>query len=769
MNLSELIHRSADESPSAVHCTYDQFQPTPPPSTTAADAMQLYNNEVLESRFVTAKTNDEGMYSPAKLLPMSSPTTSSSSWHYNPATGESSRSPYASTLSDQSDRPRLLLPDSPPPPAASTGLTGTAATATTATTAHPPPPSSSSVCSNTTNTATITSVAALITRGGASAGEGGGTGGGTGTPASTDSPASPVPMDRLTGSPRFTTTGSPEFHPNQNHHHHHHHVATIMDNNRNSNSDIISSNNSIASLYSQKNNARNRILTITGQSVTKDNIEEGYVQFVLQHDPQSVNDSIESLMYVKRKFSSVPKTGDLSYTTWDVFNLVKKLHNQQIKNWSQLVGQLGLSDMTGRPQFAQRVKRWMRKYRIDCYFDYLLGNPYNFYATDDKSSGCLTMGNYQKRKAGSSKTSLAATSAAAATVTDDTDSVKSSGSGNIGGTSSGRTRKRSRYYLLTDEDDEDEEDDNNGTSDDEERQRRSTPIVLAGSRKRSRMSPHQHVSTESMRLSKALQENNHRLSEPDDDDHDDSHHHNYSRDADADGDRTLTDDDDVNDDMQDGGDDGEDRDNNSYHDDNEHNHINYDANDDEMDEGDEEDELASTSSSSTVSQSATTRGVNQRPNNDPIATTTTTTNTIPFLNNTSRTTTTTTAGPISSSSSSVPEHPSTIPSPSALTTQQQQQQQQPCSDCSQMQGTVHSLRNDVSELKTQVASLQARLDEELQSKQTMAKQISRFESMCVHYDNWRTKLAVHLLQNPFNMELMERKRDSSCNNTAATP
>ncbi|KAL0089192.1 ARS binding protein 2-domain-containing protein [Phycomyces blakesleeanus] len=137
---------------------------------------------------------------------------------------------------------------------------------------------------------------------------------------------------------------------------------------------------------------------ITGKTVTSETLEDGYIQFVLRHDPDYIGDGIESLMYVKRKFSSVPKTGHLSYTTWDVYMLVRKLHHQEIKNWSQLVGKLGLADMAGRPQFAQRVKRWMHKYKIDCYFDYLLGNPFDFDAVHEQYSGCLMLGNYQKRK-----------------------------------------------------------------------------------------------------------------------------------------------------------------------------------------------------------------------------------------------------------------------------------------------------------------------------------------------------------------------------------
>ncbi|KAI8096295.1 ARS binding protein 2-domain-containing protein [Halteromyces radiatus] len=151
-------------------------------------------------------------------------------------------------------------------------------------------------------------------------------------------------------------------------------------------------------LLRHKRYFRRQPLMINGDNVTADNIEDGYVQFILHHDTDTIGDGIDGLMYARRKFSSVPRTGDLSYTTWDIFVLVNKLHNGEIKNWSQLVGQLGLSDMLGRPQFAQRVKRWMHKYKIDYYFDYLMGTPFNFHSVDEKYSGCLLMGNYQKRK-----------------------------------------------------------------------------------------------------------------------------------------------------------------------------------------------------------------------------------------------------------------------------------------------------------------------------------------------------------------------------------
>lgn len=69
---------------------------------------------------------------------------------------------------------------------------------------------------------------------------------------------------------------------------------------------------------------------ITGDNVSSANIEEGYIQFVLEHDATYISDGIDSLVYAKRKFQSVPKTGDISYTTWDIYQLVLKLHKQEV-------------------------------------------------------------------------------------------------------------------------------------------------------------------------------------------------------------------------------------------------------------------------------------------------------------------------------------------------------------------------------------------------------------------------------------------------------
>ncbi|ORE05474.1 hypothetical protein BCV72DRAFT_256786 [Rhizopus microsporus var. microsporus] len=141
-------------------------------------------------------------------------------------------------------------------------------------------------------------------------------------------------------------------------------------------------------------------LTVTGKNVSEDNIVEGYIQFILQHDPYYFN-SMEAVSTAERKISTVPKTNlyGISYTTWDLFRLIQKLQKGDIKNWSQLVAMLGLQNVAGRAQFAQRIKRWMHRYKIDCYFNYLLGNEYDFNDPEsDKNKSILSFNFNTKRK-----------------------------------------------------------------------------------------------------------------------------------------------------------------------------------------------------------------------------------------------------------------------------------------------------------------------------------------------------------------------------------
>lgn len=124
-------------------------------------------------------------------------------------------------------------------------------------------------------------------------------------------------------------------------------------------------------------------------SVNASNVTNSYIDFVGYSDPSIDTSDANTLSHLDKKFNAVPKTEGKVFTTWSLFECVTMMHRGEISNWSQLVGKLGVSDVSGRPQYAQRCKRWLQKYKIDCFFDYLLGNPYDFFNVSGEYSGCL--------------------------------------------------------------------------------------------------------------------------------------------------------------------------------------------------------------------------------------------------------------------------------------------------------------------------------------------------------------------------------------------
>lgn len=437
----------------------------------------------------------------------------------------------------------------------------------------------------------------------------------------------------------------------------------------------------------------------------------------------------------------------------------------QIKNWSQLVGQLGLSDMTGRPQFAQRVKRWMHKYKIDCYFDYLLGNPYDFHASDSNEgtrySGCLMMGNYQKRRAAR---------------VDETDSVKSADENNSVErqswirTKRGSTKRRKQHPY----------DDDSVSASEAEGSTSQARLLPAGSRKRARMLLQRAVNNldiDRSGLRGTTNTDSMNMHESQSVEYTDDSISNYEKGRQARADETDSVKSAEEHNTVEGhpltrresssskkrkqpayGDDSVsaseaeqspsqssllsaesrkrlrthyfNKDTPSLHeiannDDADMNRSQSVEGNDESafendDEEEEQDELASTTSSSTSAEEYSKRiltsdASNPTPSSDIKSTT---------LGDTSST-----AGPSVTSSMQHHEEPEGA-----------------CPRCAHLEETVDFLQHDVMHLQGRVEALEAMLIKEKQEKE---KSLSRLEKMFNHYRRWQTTLAEHFMQNPF--------------------
>ncbi|MCJ1307312.1 hypothetical protein MMC25_000958 [Agyrium rufum] len=125
--------------------------------------------------------------------------------------------------------------------------------------------------------------------------------------------------------------------------------------------------------------------TLPSTDPTKESQEDGYVQFIFYCNP-SIPTTTDTTA-LRRGFKSVPRADGKEFDPWTLFLLIRRLHNQEINTWTDLVLTLGVeppdpakNQSTQKvQQFAVRLKRWLHAYHIDAYFQYCFGKPNSYY------------------------------------------------------------------------------------------------------------------------------------------------------------------------------------------------------------------------------------------------------------------------------------------------------------------------------------------------------------------------------------------------------
>lgn len=120
-------------------------------------------------------------------------------------------------------------------------------------------------------------------------------------------------------------------------------------------------------------------------SATDETFDQAYAQFILYCNPSfPLSTDISEL---KRIFRTPPKSDGRSFSTYHLFELLKKLEARELKTWTDLALELGVE----RPnvdkgqssqkvqQYSVRLKRWMRALHIDAFFEYLMGKKHSYF------------------------------------------------------------------------------------------------------------------------------------------------------------------------------------------------------------------------------------------------------------------------------------------------------------------------------------------------------------------------------------------------------
>ncbi|KAF1832010.1 hypothetical protein BDW02DRAFT_641105 [Decorospora gaudefroyi] len=121
------------------------------------------------------------------------------------------------------------------------------------------------------------------------------------------------------------------------------------------------------------------------RDVADETIDHAYATFILYCNPH-FSTTIDTTELVKL-FRTPPKSDGNAFSTWTLFELIRKFDAKEIKTWTQLALDLGVKPPNtdeGQStqkvqQYSVRLKRWMRAMHIDAFFEYLLGKQHPYF------------------------------------------------------------------------------------------------------------------------------------------------------------------------------------------------------------------------------------------------------------------------------------------------------------------------------------------------------------------------------------------------------
>ena len=123
---------------------------------------------------------------------------------------------------------------------------------------------------------------------------------------------------------------------------------------------------------------------LPSKDVSDDTIDDAYADFILYCNPFfPLNADTTEL---RKAFRAPPKSDGKSFNIYNLFELIRRLNNKDIKTWTQLALELGVEPPSAEKgqstqkvqQYSVRLKRWMRAMHVDAFFEYLVDklHPY---------------------------------------------------------------------------------------------------------------------------------------------------------------------------------------------------------------------------------------------------------------------------------------------------------------------------------------------------------------------------------------------------------
>ncbi|KAL9076058.1 MAG: hypothetical protein Q9157_003786 [Trypethelium eluteriae] len=124
---------------------------------------------------------------------------------------------------------------------------------------------------------------------------------------------------------------------------------------------------------------------LPSKDVSDETIDDAYSEFILYCNPSFPPNA--DTTELRKAFRAPPKSDGKSFNIFNLFELIRKYNNKDIKTWTQLALELGVeppSTEKGQStqkvqQYSVRLKRWMRAMHVDAFFEFLLDKPHVYY------------------------------------------------------------------------------------------------------------------------------------------------------------------------------------------------------------------------------------------------------------------------------------------------------------------------------------------------------------------------------------------------------
>ncbi|KAL7762070.1 hypothetical protein ACKLNR_008605 [Fusarium oxysporum f. sp. zingiberi] len=121
------------------------------------------------------------------------------------------------------------------------------------------------------------------------------------------------------------------------------------------------------------------------RSVSENTVEDAYVDFILFCNP-AVPLSTDTTS-LREAFRNPPRSGGKSFSTFAIYELVRKFYNSEIRTWTELTTKLGVEPPDPNKeesaqkvaQYGVRLKKWMNSMHVKAFFEYLMDIPNDYW------------------------------------------------------------------------------------------------------------------------------------------------------------------------------------------------------------------------------------------------------------------------------------------------------------------------------------------------------------------------------------------------------